>query len=246
MKTVFERSVFLPDLHVPYHDEKVFECWLRFVKKFKPNVVFLMGDWVDCYQLSKFDKKPSRIIELQDDFDATVSHIRRVRQVAPKAKFYYIKGNHEQRLTRFLWSSAAALASLRSLTIPEQLHLKEYDIEYVESGKMLFHGMIVKHGNVVRTKSGYSATGELEKNWRSGVSGHTHRLAQVFRSNEGGYYTWMELGCGCKLDAEYLEGQVADWQHGLGFGYFLKGDENFIVHIAPIIKGRLIFNGQFV
>jgi hypothetical protein len=111
---------------------------------------------------------------------------------------------------------------------------------------MMFHGFLVKHGNVVRTRSGYSATGELEKTGVSGISGHTHRMSQVFKSHYGGMYTWAELGCGCKLDAEYLEGQVADWQHGIGWGYFKKGDDNFTIHVAPIIKGKLIFDGEYV
>lgn len=246
MKTMFERSVFIPDLHVPYHDEKVFACALNFVKKFKPDFIFIIGDWVDFYQLSKFDKNPSRIHELQDDIDTAIACLRRLRACAPKAKIYYIRGNHEARLNRYLWSTAASLSSLRCIAIPELLNFKELGIEYVEQGSMMFHGFLVKHGNVVRTRSGYSATGELEKAGISGVSGHTHRLSQVFKRHYGGMYTWAEIGCLCKLDSEYMEGQVADWQHGIGFGYFKKADNNFVIHVLPIIKGRLIFDGQFI
>ncbi len=246
MKTVFERSVFLPDLHVPHHDEKAFDCALGFVKKFKPEFVFIIGDWVDFYQLSKFDKNPARIPELQMDIDKTIECLRRLRACAPKAKIYYLKGNHENRLNRYLWSAAASLSSLRSIAVPELLQLKDLGIEYVETGSMMFHGFLVKHGNVVRTRSGYSATGELEKAGISGISGHTHRLSHIFKRHYGGMYSWTEIGCLCQLNPEYMEGQIPDWQQGLAFGYFKKGDQNFTVHVAPIIKGRLIYNGEFV
>lgn len=240
----YERSVFIPDLHVPYHDEKAFACALNFVKAFQPDFIFIIGDWVDFYQLSKFDKNPARIHQLQDDIDASVKCLRRLRATAPKAKIYFIKGNHCHRLTRFLWSAAAALASLRALTVPELLNFKELDIEYVEAGSMMFHGFLVKHGNVVRTRSGYSATGELEKAGVSGISGHTHRLSHIFKRHYGGMYAWAEIGCLCQLSPEYMEGQIPDWQHGLAFGYFKKGDNRFIVHVLPIIKGKLIFDGK--
>lgn len=244
MKTVFERSVFLPDLHVPYHDEKAYACALRFVKRFKPDFVFIIGDWVDFYQLSKFDKNPARIPELQMDIDKTIECLKRLRAVAPKAKIYYLKGNHCHRLNRYLWSAAASLSSLRSITVPELLQLKDFGIEYVETGSMMFHGFLVKHGNVVRTRSGYSATGELEKAGISGISGHTHRLSHIFKRHYGGMYSWTEIGCLCQLNPEYMEGQIPDWQNGFATGEFEKNGDRFTIHIYPIIKGTVVYNGE--
>lgn len=241
----YERSVFIPDLQVPFLDEEAFACAVAFVKYFKPDVMFQMGDAIDLYSLSKYDKDPARALDLQKDLDATHAALRKLRQAAPQAKFYLIKGNHEYRLTKYLWSKAGELSGLSGLKMPELLRLKELNCRYVESGSMLFHGFVVKHGNVVRTRSGYSATGELEKVGVSGISGHTHRLAQVYKTHFGGMYTWVECGCLCRTDkVEYLEGQQADWQHGLAAGFFERGGNRFTLHVYPIIKGKMIYDGR--
>lgn len=244
MKAKFERSVFIPDLHAPYFDKRAYSCALKFVRHYRPSIVFIIGDWVDFYQLSKFDKRPERIHTLQEDINSGINCLRRLREAAPKARIYYIRGNHEQRLTRFLWSKAAELSSLQCLTVPQLLHLPELNIEYVEKSSMLFHGFLVKHGNVVRTRSGYSATGELEKAGISGISGHTHRLSHVFKSHFGGTYTWAEIGCLCELESEYMEGQRADWQHGIAYGEFKRNGKRFTIHVLPIIDGELVYDGQ--
>lgn len=69
-------------------------------------------------------------------------------------------------------------------------------------------------------------------------------FVKVFKRHYGGMYTWAEIGCLCNLDSEYMEGQVADWQHGLGFGYFKRDNHRFILHVLPIVKGKLVFDGM--
>jgi len=98
---------------------------------------------------------------------------------------------------------------------------------------MTFHGVQIKHGNVVRKRSGYTATAELEKSGVSGVSAHTHRLGHIYKTNFGGMFGWVEAGCLCSLKPEYLEGEKADWQHGLAYGFFERGDKRFVVHETP-------------
>lgn len=242
----YERSVFIPDLHAPYIDGPALRCVLAFLRRYKPQVVFVIGDVVDFYQLSKFDRNPSRLMELQTDIDAATIALRQIRQAAPQAKIYLLRGNHEYRLKRFLWTKAAELVSLRDLTVPHLLDLKTYNIQWVEEGRMFYHGFCVKHGNLVRTRSGYTATGELEKVGISGLSGHTHRLAQVFKRNDGGLFTWIECGCLCSLSPEYGEGQTMDWMHGLAFGEFKNygGKRRFTVHVLPIIDGKLVYHGE--
>lgn len=243
-KTEYERTAFLPDMHCPYLDGPAFRCMLAFLRTFKPEHIFVIGDVVDFYQLSRFVKNPARMMELQADIDAANLALRQIRKAAPQAKIRLLKGNHEMRLQKFLWSAAAELVSLRDLTVPHLLGLKELNIEWVETGSTLFHGFLIKHGNLVRTRSGYTATGEREKAGISGVSGHTHRLSQVYNTNYNGMTTWVECGCLCRLDPEYAEGQVVDWQHGLAYGYFEKDNHRFVLHTEPIIKGSMVFNGK--
>lgn len=241
----FERVVFIPDIHAPYIHADAFHTAMAFLRAFDPDVVFVLGDVIDFYQLSRFSKSPTRLTELQYDIDQAVWALKWIRKSAPKAKIYFLKGNHEERLNKFLWTKAAELISLRDLTVPHLLELNQPDInmEYVETGSMMYRGILVKHGNVVRARSGYTATGELEKAWISGVSGHTHRLSQIYKTNFAGMFTWLESGCLCKLDPEYAEGQITDWQHGLSYGHFSVNKVSFEMHTLPIIDKKIRFGG---
>ena len=238
--------MFIPDIHAPYYDEQALATALAFVRLYRPDIVFIMGDLVDFYQLSRFDREPRRALELQADLDSGRNVLRRIRSAAKAAKLYLIRGNHEYRLTRYLWSNAKELAGLRCLGLRDLLDLKALGVEYVDRGWMRFHEFLVKHGTLVRARSGYTATGELERAGISGVSGHTHRLAQVYRRTYAGMFTWIEAGCLCQLDPEYLDGAVSDWHPGLAYGHFERAANRFVAHTLPIVNGRIIYGGREV
>lgn len=242
----YEPAALIPDLHAPHIDEPTFKCILAFLRMYKPHRVFIMGDVVDFYQVSRFNKDPFRLNDLQNDIDAGHLALKRIRQACPReSHITMLEGNHEARITKFLRSTAPVLESLRNLRIPELLSLGEFEIEYEPSGMVLHHGVLVKHGNIVANKSGYTAYREMDRAGISGVSAHTHRLGQVFKTNYGGMYTWVECGCACDDRPEYVTG-VPDWQHGMAYGYWRKGDERFTVHTLPIINGRAVYGGREV
>ena len=143
-----------------------------------------------------------------------------------------------------MWRQAPELSGLRSLSLPKLLSLDDLEVKWVEDGSVVFHGFLIKHGNLVRARSGYTATGEMEKAGISGISGHTHRLAQVFKRNYAGMSTWVECGCLCDLQPEYAEGQIFDWCHGLAVGHFKKDGHSFDVRPVPIIKNTIRWEGQ--
>lgn len=243
----YERIIFLPDIHVPYEDEDALGTALAFIRHFKPNYIFILGDLLDCYSLSRFDKDPARLLQLPDEIKKGKQVLKAIRHVAPKAKITYVRGNHELRITKYLWRHAAELSTLPALALPILLGFKELGIKYIENGSLNFKGLMIKHGKVTRSKSGYSGYGEMERSGISGVSGHTHRLGQIYKSNLGGMFTWVEAGCLCNLYPEYLEGEPEDWQHGLAYGYFEPGRGNrFLVHTLPIIKRKVVFGGKVI
>jgi predicted phosphodiesterase len=240
----YERHSYLADPHAPYHDEEAYSVAMAFQRVFQPHHTWLLGDFLDFYQLSRFDKNPRRALELQQDIDAARVLMARVREATPNGRITLVKGNHEDRLRRYLWTKAAELSGLRALDVPTLLGLKDLNVEYVESGQVRVADLIIKHGTLVRARSGYTATGELDKAGLSGVSGHTHRLGQVCRRTEAGSTTWIEAGCLCDINPEYLMGNTADWQHGLAYGYMERSGNRFVNHTLPIVNGRVIFDGQ--
>lgn len=205
-----------------------------------------MGDLLDFYQLSRFDRNPERTRNLQGELDEAADLLGQIRRAAPTARLVLLQGNHEYRLRKYLWQQAPELSGLRSLKIDELLSMAKLRIEYIESGFLRFRALAVKHGNAIRSKSGFTATAELERLGVSGVSAHSHRAGQVYRSNVSGMYSWTECGCLCDLSPEYMEGQVPDWQHALAYGTHETGGHRFEIHLAPIIGGKILFAGREV
>jgi len=238
----YETAVFLPDAHIPYHDDDTLETVFSFLKDFQPDNIFILGDWIDCYDISKYDKDPERRFRLQKDFDLASNELAEIRRLCPKSRGIFMLGNHEDRLRKWMWRNPD-IASLRSLEIRHLLNLEEIGFESYDYGESYsHHGFIVKHGDVVRKHSGWSAKEELERVGISGISGHTHRLASYFKRDQAGAKVWYEAGCLCDLDPEWTH--FPNWQQGLAVAYFEPDGNRFFLSLVPIVKHRLLFNGR--
>jgi predicted phosphodiesterase len=240
----YQKVLFAGDFHAPYQDERCLSSFLQFSNWFKPDIIFLIGDVIDFYAISRFNKDPNRSLEIQDEIDCAKNILSQIRRFNPKAGIVFIKGNHEERLKKYLWSVAKELANLKELSIDRLLGLKELNILYEDKGRLEHRGLIIKHGSVVRKYSGYSARAEFEKTGRSGVSGHTHRANVYYQNNDGGEYAWMECGCMCRKDQEYMEGEIPNWQRGWGVGYFKNNANRFSLDFVPFADGKAMYQGK--
>lgn len=242
-KPKYKRVLFVPDIHAPYQDNQAMKCLISFAKWWKPDVVFVLGDTIDMYQVSRFEKDPERIFQLQDDIDTGKKILADISKACPDARKLFIPGNHEFRLQRFLWTRAAELSGLRVLQLEKLLGLEEMGYEYLKNGRTEYRGVIVKHGDIVRKYGAYTGRGEYESTGKTGVSGHTHRLAVYPHTNEAGDYMWMEAGCLCLLNPSYMMGKVPNWQQGFGIGFFKEGSKRFHMERIPIIAGKAMYSG---
>lgn len=208
------KFIALGDIHFPYSNPRALEETLDFISNYHPQYIILLGDIVDCYSLSRFDKDPRRILSLQKEFDLANAFLANLKKISPRSKIIYIEGNHEKRLQKYL-DSHPEISSLRSLTIPLLLGLDALDIPYVKNFSLC--DMYFTHGEIVRKYSGQSARGELDKNDVSGCSGHTHRLSHYFKTTTHRDLQWVEAGCLCSLNPIYLDTKP-DWQNGFIYG----------------------------
>jgi len=239
-----KKVLFVSDIHCPYQDEVALEAMYNFMNWWKPDEVIIMGDLVDFYAVSRFNKDPERALRLQEELDSSVSVLKEIRDRAKKANIYFIKGNHENRLKKYLWANASELSSLNALRLESLLEFDKLNIKYKDRGIIRYKDLIVKHGTLVRKFAGYTAKGEFEKNGMSGISVHTHRLAIYRHTNESGAYIWVEGGCLCQLNPEYMEGETPNWQQGFAIGYFKENSKRFLLETVPIIKGKAMYGGM--
>lgn len=228
------KFVLLSDIHFPYEDKKALSCAIDFISNYKIDDIILNGDILDFYDCSKYDKDPRRIQGLQKEINKAQEFFALLREIQPEARIVFLKGNHEDRLERYL-KRHPELFSLDVLKLPNLLNLKEYNIKYYPEDFKL-GPLFITHGSIVRKFSGMSAKEEMLKNDSSGISGHTHRLNAFYRKTPSRYLAWYESGCLCDINPDYVHNP--DWQQGFIYGEV--GRESFRVSTVPISNGKVM------
>jgi UDP-2,3-diacylglucosamine pyrophosphatase LpxH len=212
-------SIIIPDLHCPYHDMPAIRLMMKIVndQQFNYDKTILLGDVVDFYGVSRFDKDPNRKDDIQFEADEAFDLLSTMKRGLPETEWHYLKGNHEARLKKFLMSNARALSNLRALKVDNLLRLNELDIKYIEKSWNYYDTVMIKHGNKVGKYSGYSAHAEMLRHMSLGISAHTHRLAIVNYTADGIDIQWVECGHLCDvMKADYME-DYPNWQQGFCF-----------------------------
>ncbi len=240
-----KRILFVPDTHRPYHDEAAWQLMLKAAKVFAPNIVVVLGDFADCYSISAHDKSPTRKETFEEEIaDANVG-LDELETATPIAARYFVAGNHEYRLDRFLRTNAPAVYSM--LKIERLLRLRERGWRYTPYQRAL------KIGKLHITHDEGTAGPQAHERARSSfegnvVIGHTHRMAYSTRGNAkgtshiGAMFGW--LGDISKIDYMHRV-KAQQWQLGFGTGCLLP---NGVVHLqpVPIVEGACVVGGKIV
>jgi hypothetical protein len=250
-----EKHLFLSDLQIPDHDILSIQAVLKFAKDFKPDTLHLVGDILNLTKASSYEQNVYDHTSLADEVCEArliiTQIVKTVRGVNPTCAINFYEGNHENRLLRYLSRNAAQLAELSDddgyiITMPRLLELKKHNIKwipyfkhYVEKGNV-----VVEHGDVARSKSGYTAHAMLDKRGSSGISGHTHRLGMVFRTQGYRESFWIENGCLCKRSMQSAYVKNPDWING--FSYAIYHPESRIMYpvIVPIFQHSFYAEGK--
>ena len=219
---------------MPFEDRQAVKVIFEFCKKLQPDII-VADEWHDFYGISKFNRDPIRKLQLQDELDSVRAYFEILRSHCPNTRIIYLDSNHNKRLRKYLWSKAEELSSLRCLKLENLIGLGKYNIEYTDY--FIYNGYLFKHGDMARKWAGYTARGEFEFEGMSGASGHSHRLAQFYRNLRGGKYTWIECGCVCRMDMEWMEGKIPDWM--LGFGLVVFWGTHYRAMPIPIIDYKI-------
>ena len=59
------------DIHIPYQDDIAVNACLDYADKFNPSIISIMGDMLDCYNVSSFDKNPLRSKRLFEEISVS-------------------------------------------------------------------------------------------------------------------------------------------------------------------------------
>lgn len=230
------------DWHIPFQDKEALKLFLNFLYEYQPDELILNGNIND---MTSFSTHP-KLRELANAFSTgkpereewlAIAHL--LRQILPNGKITYVGSQcHEGWLDK--WSQLSPiLVEDYNYTLPGWLKLDEFGIDYEPEVVDVLGNkeLLVTHGTVARSKGGNSAYATMEQEGTSIIQGHTHRLAQVFKTTSIGETVAVECGCLCQRTAWYhLKGRrlMMDWQQG--FVLVNTKGNSFSTQCVPIIR----------
>lgn len=110
----------ISDVHIPYHDLKAINLALNYFKQKKVTVIVLLGDMIDAFHLSRYEKDPRQRISTWEELRMFMGFLTDLRNNFPKAEIVYKLGNHDERYELFLQQKA-----------PELLDFEVLDLDYL-------------------------------------------------------------------------------------------------------------------
>jgi len=247
-----EKHLVLSDFQVPDHSLRCLEVVLKFIKEYKPDVIHLLGDFVNFTPVSRYDKDPYDDGTLENEILVGRKVLKQITDIAhkanPKVKISWYEGNHEQRLIKYLGRIASELANLEILgekvvSIPHLFQLKDFGIDFIPYDRFVHHKDVVfNHGTLARIKAGYAAHAMIDRTGMSGIQGHSHKLALIFRTQLGITRWWIENGCLCNIPPNPRYVSNPDWAQGFTTIEFV-GKKSYPT-VYPIVDGAVVYEGK--
>lgn len=237
-----KRYLVIPDLHYPYHDPSFLALIPRIVKLAKIYGIVQLGDALDFWQISRYDKNPARKRTIAEDAALYKTTLIEWAKCLPKdGVIHQIEGNHCDRLRRYVWANAKELEGLVK-TVPEMIGLRDLPIKAIwhpihkwDSCKI--GDAILHHGHFFNQ---HLAVGNLTRYPKKFIQGHSHRFQ--FASN--GTHFSASLGHGSNESETAHQPTPTGWQQAMGILVVING----VSHLEPILvkNGRCVVYGQEV
>lgn len=240
-------KIILSDLQLPYHHTRALAsvCTMLADRQSDISEVHQIGDFFDFCAISQWSRGTPKEDgkRLQHEIDVADRVMTDIGKAYPGLKTR-IKGNHDDRLDRYLATQAPGLAGLRVLAYDSLTLAREHAWETKAEPYTLAPGTVAVHGLAVRAKSGHTAHAHLDRLAGNVVHGHTHRAGLVYRTLGTDQRWAMETGCLMdRGQATYLPCGAADWQLAIAALY----TDNSVV--CPVLchintDGSFVFDGK--
>lgn len=209
------RVLVLSDIHIPYHSTNALTLCLNYAKDQKPDIVFLNGDILDFYQLSRYIRDP-KARSFADELRAFKRFFEALQTIFG-ARIIYKLGNHEERYDHFLYMKAHELDGVEEFSLENILKARAEGITIIKDKRIVMMGdLCVLHGHEfggsffspVNVARGLFLRGKV-----SALQGHSHQTSEHTEQNmRGEITTTFSTGCLCNLTPQWLP--INKWNHG--------------------------------
>jgi predicted phosphodiesterase len=207
----------LSDIHIPYHDSTSLELAINHGINDGVTGVYLNGDIVDFYQISRFSKDPARI-GIREEIELANTFLDDMRKLG--LPIYWKLGNHEDRWIAFLQDRVPALMGLPSMAMEKQFRTE--GVTMVGSKTIaVMGGLLVIHGHEFGSSffnPVNPARGLFLRSKTSVLAGHNHQTSSHHESNlRGSAIACFSTGSLCDMMPEYMPFGFTKWNHGFAW-----------------------------
>lgn len=230
----------IPDTHAPFHDVKAWALAMKVGRFIKPDRVVILGDFVDCYSISKFTKEGRGT--LAEEISVARKLLNEVDALGAK-RYFYLSGNHEFRYPKYIADKAPELAGVLP-TMPELLQLGP------KWTWTPYHDLLrMGHAHFTHDVGGCGPTAHMKASLDVGgnvAMGHTHHMGVHYRGTlKGSAFFGAALGClADRKQVDFMNrAKTAHWVHGVGVGY-LRSNGDFHLQAVPFVNGCAVVNGK--
>lgn len=245
-----QKFAFLTDMHwgyeegkKPLHNLRAINAVIEFLGDFKPDVIILGGDMLDCGSMSHWNERSKRNIEglrlLHDAEELDREVIQPLNDICPNLT--YILGNHEQWLDQFEDQHPGLDGMLRIPRLLPNFHGKLVPQGgSVALGKLYFiHGDQLRGGEHVAKKA-------VETYGRNMRLGHFH-TAQMYTKmtpiDVDDVKTGIAVPSLSVKGPAYGKGAPNRWSNGFLWGYVQK-DGRFTDYLSILVNNRFTAMGK--
>ncbi len=235
--------LFIPDVHIPYHNERAFNLMLKVAKAWNPHVIAVLGDFMDFYAVSSFTKDPARKFNLEGEVAVGNRCLDDLDDLGAGEKIF-VEGNHCRRLQTYIHNHADALDGL--VSVQQIFRLRDRGWRFVPYRDHYKLGKVYLTHDVNAT--GRNAVHKIIDTYQhSAITGHTHRIAYAVEADGLGQpilsATFGWLGDLSKVDYQHRILATKAYVLGFGVGYL---DESGVLFAnpVPIVNYRCLVEGR--
>jgi len=230
----------MSDIHIPYHSIEAIEEAINYFISKKVDSIFLNGDIIDSYMLSKFNPDP-RKRHFREEIEAFKQFIMVLKNNVSHNIFYKL-GNHEERYEKTMIQHCPEFLDIPAFEFENVMGCKELGVEVITDQRIVYAGklpMIHGHEASMKYASVNPARTLFLKTYKSSLCGHLHRTSNhTEQSIDGKIISTWSVGCLSELHPKFR--RLNNWNHGIAR---VEKDEN---GDFEVINFRLIKNKVFI
>lgn len=230
-----KKLVIVSDIHFPHHDPQTLEAVSDRLDD--DTALYINGDALDCYEASRFDKKPT-VPKMKEEFEMFAKWVQSIKA----KRIYYKIGNHEERWEKSANKTIFAMFKASSLAwiLEHEFGLK--NLTFIESKQFTEWGKVfILHGHEAQgganSPIGVARSVGL-KTYMDTIVGHSHVTNSFpFKRLDDTFFRVYAAGCACSLRSDYA--RVNRWNNGFIEAEMHEDGDYTIFNWLINEKGRL-------